>query len=63
MRLNPIKSGNVKCKKCANGTLAEYFVSFDAAGKEIPLCKRCATDICAIYDLKILQKVAKGGIL
>ena len=63
MRLNPIKSGNVKCKKCADGTPAEYFVSFDAAGKEIPLCKRCATDICAIYDLKILQKVAKGGIL
>ena len=64
MKLNPIKGGgNVRCKKCNDGTLAEYFVYFDAAKKEIPLCRQCATDICAIYDLKVLQKVAKGGVL
>lgn len=62
MRLTPIKGGNVRCKKCADGTPAEWFVYFDAAKKEIPLCKRCATDICAIYDLKVLQEVYKGNL-
>ena len=63
MRLNPIKGGSARCKRCADGTLAEFLVSMDAANREIPLCKNCATDICAIYDLKILQKVAKGEII
>ena len=63
MRLNPIKDGNVRCKRCADGTLAEFLVSMDAAGREIPLCKRCATDICTIYDLKVLQAVNKGEII
>lgn len=63
MRLNPIKGGNVRCKKCADGTLADFFVYFDAAKKDIPLCKRCATDICAIFDLKVLQEVYKENII
>ena len=63
MRLNPIKDGNARCKRCADGTLAEFLVSMDAAGREIPLCKRCAMDICTIYDLKVLQAVNKGEII
>ena len=53
----------MRCKRCADGTLAEFLVSMDAANKEIPLCKRCATDICTIYDLKVLQAVNKGEII
>lgn len=64
MRLNLIKGNeSIRCKKCADGTLADYFVYLDAAKKEIPLCRQCATDICAIYDLKILQEVYKGNIV
>ena len=64
MRLTPIVGETpLHCKKCADGTKAEYLVYFDAAKKEIPLCKHCATDICAIYDLKVLQKVAKGELI
>lgn len=62
MKLTPIVGGGaVRCKKC--GMLAKFLVYFDAAKKEIPLCKDCATDICAIYDLKVLQKVAKGEMI
>lgn len=64
MKLTVIKDGAVRCKRCNDGTLAEFFVSMDAAGgKNIPLCRGCATDICAIYDLKVLQKVYKGELI
>ena len=63
MRLNPIKGGSVRCKRCNDGTLAGFLVSMDAANKEIPLCKHCATDICTIYDLKVLQAVNRGEII
>lgn len=63
MRLTKIKDGSARCKRCADGTLAEFLVSMDAANREIPLCKNCATDICTIYDLKVLQAVNKGEII
>jgi uncharacterized protein (DUF983 family) len=64
MRLSPIKGGgNVRCKKCADGTLAEWLVYFDAARKEIPLCRQCAIDITSIFDLKVLQAVSRGEII
>lgn len=64
MRLSPIKgSSNIRCKKCADGTLATHFVYFGAAKKEIPLCRQCATDICTIFDLKVLQAVYKGEVM
>ena len=64
MRLSPIKGGgNVRCKKCNDGTLAEYFVYFAAAKKEIPLCRQCAIDITTVFDLKVLQAVHRGEII
>ena len=64
MRITPIKDGNVKCKKCADGiTLATYFVFMAAAQIDVPLCTKCATDICTIFDLKELQAVARGEVV
>lgn len=64
MKLTPIVGETpLRCKKCADGTKAEYLIYFDAAKKEVPLCKHCAIDITSIFDLKVLQAVAKGELM
>ena len=63
MRFTEIKNSKMKCKKCADGTPAKYLVHMDAANRDIPLCKQHAIDICTIFDLKVLQKVARKAII